>query len=70
MLFSILLVFGYSKILGKTAFWNNSNDLKNYAVYRAMHRNRFDHRMRCLHFIDNNKLDDTDKYSKIRPIVY
>ena len=60
--FSILLVSGYSNGTSKASLWDNGDDLRNYAVYNAMRRNRFDHIMRCFHFADNNELDVTDKY--------
>ena len=66
---SILLVSGYSNSALKAALWDNGDDIRTYAVHKAMRRNKFDHIMQCLHFADNNELDIADKYSKIRSLV-
>ena len=65
----ILLVSGYSPQSNKYDYWSNSKDTRNQAIYEAMRRERFEQIMRCLHFRDNNELDLSDKYTKLRPLM-
>ncbi|XP_060867582.1 piggyBac transposable element-derived protein 3-like [Metopolophium dirhodum] len=44
-------------------------DTNNGLVSNAMRRNRFDDIFHNLHFSNNNNLDNSDKYAKIRPLI-
>jgi len=50
-------------------FWSEGKDLRNQAVYEAMHRDRFDTIMKSLHLHPNTDLDKDDKYNKLRPLI-
>ncbi|XP_068247878.1 piggyBac transposable element-derived protein 2-like [Palaemon carinicauda] len=49
----------------KTPKWSLT---RNEAIYQAMRR-RFEKIMQFINFSDNPKLDTTDKYAKVRPLV-
>lgn len=66
---AILIVSGYNILPSKALYWSSSPDMRNKAVCDAMRRDRFDVIMKCLHFLPNNELDKTDKYSKLRPLI-
>ncbi|KAJ6648805.1 PiggyBac transposable element-derived protein 3 [Pseudolycoriella hygida] len=67
--FAILIVSGYNPLPSKAMYWNRGEDLRNEAVYKAMRRDRFDNIMKSLHFASESNLDQSDKYSKLRPII-
>ena len=46
----------------------NSDDVKNESVSRAMSRNRFGEIISMLHCCENEQLDTDEKMSKVRPI--
>ena len=50
-------------------YWSLDADLRNDAIADAMTRDRFDEIMRYMHLSDNNNLDATDKFSKVRPLL-
>ncbi|XP_068231970.1 piggyBac transposable element-derived protein 3-like [Palaemon carinicauda] len=67
----ILIVSGIVPIVpisSRRMFWRNSSVTRNEATYQAMRR-RFEKVMQFLHFSDNFKLDTTDKYAKVHPLV-
>jgi len=49
--------------------WEKSPDTHNDLVSGAMQRNRFEQIFSYIHFCDNSKLDEHDKFSKIRPLI-
>ena len=64
----ILLLSGYLSPPRRKMFWENSPDVRNAAVADAMPRNRFDECFRYLHFANNESLDSSDRYAKVRPL--
>ncbi|XP_039281885.1 piggyBac transposable element-derived protein 3-like [Nilaparvata lugens] len=65
---AILLVSGYCQVSRRRMYWEQSPDAHNNAISEAMSRNRFSQIMRYLHVCDNNKLDKSDRFSKISPL--
>ncbi|XP_068222212.1 piggyBac transposable element-derived protein 3-like [Palaemon carinicauda] len=65
----ILIVSGIVPVSSQRMFWRNSSVTKNEAVYQAMRRRRFEQIMQFIHFPDHSKLDTTNKYAKVRPLV-
>ena len=65
----ILIMSGYCPRPGKRYFWDQGEDMRNHAIYKAMRRNRFERIMQCLHLNDNTSLNSQDKFSKVRPMV-
>lgn len=67
---AILIVAGYNPLPSKAMHWNKGKDLRNEAIYESMRRDRFDNIMKSLHFASQSNLDQSDKYSKLRPIHF
>jgi len=65
----ILLLSGYNEVSRRPMYWEKSPDTHNELVSNAMRRNRFEQIFSFLHFCDNNRLDENDKFSKIRPLI-
>ncbi|XP_068231969.1 piggyBac transposable element-derived protein 3-like [Palaemon carinicauda] len=65
----ILIVSGIVPVSSRRMFWRNSSVTRNETVYQAMRRRRFEKNMQFINFSDNSKLDTTDKYVKVRPLV-
>lgn len=66
---AIFLLPGYNKMSRRRMYWEKAPDTNNGLVPNAMRRNRFDDIFHNLHFSNNNKLDNSDKYAKIRPLI-
>lgn len=62
----ILLLSGYVPLSRRRMFWQNRKDTYNAMVAEAIVRDRFEFIMSNIHFCDNNALDATDKFAKIR----
>jgi len=65
----ILLLSGYNELSRRRMYWEKSPDTHNDLVSGAMRRNRFEQIFSYIHFCDNSKLDEHDKFSKIRPLI-
>ena len=65
----VLVVSGICPIPSRRMYWRNSTVTRNYAVYHAIRRNRFEKIMQFLHFADNSQLDKSDKFAKVRPLA-
>ena len=65
----ILLCSGYNHQPSRRSYWDIKNDLGCLMITECMSRNRFEEILKFLHFADNNNLDLTDKYTKIRPLI-
>ena len=48
--------------------WEREQDAHNDLIATEITRDKFDFVMKHLHFTDNNSLDLTDKFAKIRPV--
>lgn len=68
MFFGILLLSGYVSVPRRRMFWETRKDSHNDLVANAMSRDRFNYIMRNLHCVNNDELDQIDKFAKIRPI--
>jgi DNA excision repair protein ERCC-6 len=66
----ILLLSGYNELSRRHMYWEKSPDTHNDLVSGAMRRNRFEQIFSYIHFCDNSKLDEHDKFSKIRPLLF
>lgn len=66
---AILLLSGYNEMSRRRMYWEKAPDTNNGLVSNAMRRNRFDDIFHNLHFSNNNNLDNSDKYAKIRPLI-
>lgn len=66
---AILILSGYNILPGKHAYWNSDGDMGNKMVIEAMRRDRFVTICRFIHCADNNFIDRTDKFHKIRPFA-
>nr|CAH7724502.1 unnamed protein product [Callosobruchus chinensis] len=66
--FAILILSGYSSVLRRRMYWENSKDSHNILVSEAMSRDKFEYIMTHIHFSDNLNLDESDKFAKLRPI--
>lgn len=64
----ILLLSGYCSVARNRLYWDTGMDTHHPGVAAAMSRNRFEEILRYFHISDNNNLDVTDKYTKIRPL--
>lgn len=64
----VLLLSGYVPLPRKKMFWQNRPDTNNEMVCQAISRDRFQYIMSNIHFNDNTQLDNTDRYSKMRPL--
>ncbi|GFR60705.1 PiggyBac transposable element-derived protein 3 [Elysia marginata] len=65
----IFLVSGYSGCKRKSLYWSGEDDVRNEANTNAMARDRFDEIMRYFHIADNSRLDQADKFYKVRPLM-
>lgn len=65
----ILLLSGYNTVSRRRMYWQIDRDTHNSFVSNAMRRDRFEFIIRNLHFVDNNSLDKTDKFAKVRPLI-
>lgn len=64
----VLIVSGYSVCPGKRYYWDQEDDMRNYAIYNAMRRNRFESIMQCFHLANNANINAEDKFAKVRPM--
>lgn len=64
----VLLLSGYLQPSRRRMFWEREKDTHNELIAEAISRDRFEYIMSNLHFADNNNLDQTDKFAKLRPL--
>ena len=67
--FGILLFSGYHLLPSRRMYWSVHEDYRVAPVAQAMSRNRFKDILRFLHFNNNQRLDTTDKMTKLRPLM-
>ena len=65
----ILINTGYNENPQRKLNWDQGDDVRNYMVYEAIRRDRFVQIMQSMHCADNTQLNDTDKFTKLRPIL-
>lgn len=66
---SILILTGYNWQPGKKYYWDTQGDMGNKLIIEAMRRDRFLTIWKHFHLADNNKIDNSDKYYKVRPLI-
>lgn len=65
----ILILSGYIVVPRRKMYWQAENDSHNELVVNAIPRDRFDFIMTNLHVCNNDELDKSDRFSKIRPLL-
>lgn len=65
---AILILSGYNNLPGKNYYWDSRGDMGNSLVINAMRRDRFNSILRYIHCADNNHIDKSDKFYKLRPL--
>ena len=63
---AILMFSGYHRLPSEEMYWETARDAGIPLVYEAMSRNRFRLIKRFLHICDNERIDRTDKFYKVR----
>lgn len=67
--FAILLLSGYSSVSRRRMYWEKSVDTHNQLVSDCLSRDRFEHILTNIHCCDNDNLDKSDRFSKLRPLI-
>ena len=65
----LLVLSGYLAPARRRLFWENATDTHHALVANAMRRDKFEAIFTNFHLADNNCLDDTDKFAKVRPLI-
>ena len=65
----ILVLSGYLAPARRRLFWENATDTHHTLVANAMRRDKFEAIFANFHLANNNCLDDTDKFAKVRPLI-
>lgn len=66
--FGVLILSGYNQVSRRRMYWEREKDTHNELVANAISRDRFEFIMSHLHMVDNNNLDQSDKFAKLRPL--
>ncbi|KAF2894572.1 hypothetical protein ILUMI_11602 [Ignelater luminosus] len=67
--FRILLLSGYVQVSRRRLYWENRRDSHNKLVVNTISRDRFEYIMSNIHCCDNDNLDPTDRFTKVRPLI-
>ena len=65
----ILVLSGYLAPARLRLFWETATDTHHALVANAMRRDKFEAIFANFHLADNNCLDDTDKFAKVRSLI-
>ncbi|XP_048213385.1 piggyBac transposable element-derived protein 2 isoform X2 [Perognathus longimembris pacificus] len=65
----ILILSGYISYPRRRMFWETSPDSHHRLVADAIRRDRFELIFSYLHFADNDDLDESDRFAKVRPLI-
>ncbi|XP_023408257.1 piggyBac transposable element-derived protein 2 [Loxodonta africana] len=65
----ILILSGYISYPRRRMFWETSPDSHHHLVADAIRRDRFELIFSYLHFADNNELNESDRFAKVRPLI-
>ena len=65
---AMLLLSGYNVLPRGRMYFENSEDVRNESMSRAMSRNRFEEILSALHCFYNYNLDSEDKMAKVQPL--
>lgn len=66
---AVLILSGYNILPGKKFYWDSSTDMGNQLVKNSIRRDRFISILRYFHCADNSKIDLSDKFFKLRPLM-
>ena len=66
--FKILLVSGYARLQRQEIYCERREDCHNLLVSAIITTTEFLQCKRCLHLADNNTLNSSDKFAKVRPL--
>ena len=64
---AILLLNGYDKLPRQEMYWQRRDIRRNRKVTALMTKNEFEDCKQFLHLADNEHLDKTDRFAKVRP---
>lgn len=64
----VLILSGYVVLPRRYMYWEHREDTHNDKVADAISRDRFSHIMKIIHLCDNNDLDKSDRFAKVRPL--
>ncbi|XP_049766400.1 piggyBac transposable element-derived protein 3-like [Schistocerca cancellata] len=64
-----LLLSGYVTVSRRKMYWQSDKDSHNDLVTNAMSRDRFDFIFSNLHICNNDNLDKSDRFGKVRPLL-
>lgn len=64
----ILLFSGYHKLPRQHMYWETAADCNTEIIRKAMSKNKFKKIKKYLHFNDNDQIDNSDRYFKVRPL--
>ena len=68
--FGIIIFMGIVQLPQLRLYWSKDPMHKNELIVRSMTRNRFDRLLKCLHFCNNDDIDDnTKKLFKIEKVI-
>ena len=65
---AILVLSGYNKLPRQKMYWQRREDNHNRMVTALMTKNEFKESKHFLHLADNENLDKTDRFAKVRPL--
>ena len=65
---AILLLSDYNPLPRQEMYWQRRKDSKNIVVSSLMTKNEFEDMKQYLNLADNEQLDSTDKFEKVRPL--
>ena len=63
---AVLFTSGYAPLPRRRVYWENSPDVNNAAISRAMTRNRFEELLRFIHVANSHNLPQNDRLAKVR----
>uniref|UniRef100_A0A1Y1LG12 PiggyBac transposable element-derived protein domain-containing protein n=1 Tax=Photinus pyralis TaxID=7054 RepID=A0A1Y1LG12_PHOPY len=63
-----LILSGYVRLPKRFMYWETADDCHNNLIATAISRDRFTYIMKNLHCCDNNFLNASDKFAKVRPL--
>lgn len=64
----VLILSGYVPVPRRKLFWERDRDTHSELVAESITRDTFDYIMSNIHIQDNNVLNPTDKFAKVRPL--
>lgn len=65
----VILLSGFVPLPRRRMYWERAKDSNNELVSQAIARNKFEFILSNIHCQDNNFLDPSDKFAKVRPLI-